>query len=280
MPAPGKLGRRPRDISRPAPRFEDYLITGAEAAELPHLLGTQDIDYGTAVAASPGGFPMYCNGPDPANAVACPGSPEGCGNCAWAYWGHAIQSWTLYEQAELVTVSPSAIIAAYADCTGYSPLTGANDNGTELQDALEYMRQTGIPDSSGKVHKIVAYAEVSGFQSQQRVAQVLDLCGTGYVGVNLQQAQEDQFGNEQPWDWEGSPVIGGHAIGLQQRAGSGLSKLRVTTWGALWEATTAFWSNCVEEFWYVVSEDDIQANGTTRAGFNLEQLLADMAKIS
>jgi hypothetical protein len=228
-----------------------------------------------------GGWPMYCNGPDPENAAVCPGSPGGCGDCAWAYWGHAIQSWTLCNQGAEVTVPASSIIGAYADCTGYNPLTGANDNGTMLQDALEYMRQTGIPDATGKVHKIVAYALVRDLHVQERVAQVLWLGGTGYVGVSLQSAQEVQFGQDQPWDYvAGSPVIGGHAIGLQRRAPSGLEKLRCSTWGALWECTTSFWTNLADEFYYVVSEDDISVHGTSRAGYNLAGLLADMPQIS
>jgi hypothetical protein len=271
---PGKLGRIPRDPSRPVLYFEDY--AARQLAALPVVPYTQDVDYATLVRD----WPMYSNGPDPDNAIVCPGSPEGCGDCAWAYWGHSVQSWTAYNSTQVV-IPDANIVGAYADCTGYNPLTGANDGGTVLQDALEYMRQTGIADSAGKIHKVAGYALLRNPSSQAGLAQALLIGGSLYCGANLQEAQEDQFSAGEPWDYvPGSPVIGGHAFALQQRAGTGLAKLREVTWGELQPATTSFHTNCVDEVYYVVTEDDIAVNGLSRAGFSLEQLLEDMAAVS
>jgi hypothetical protein len=238
-----------------------------------------DVDYATLVDKS-GGWPMYCNGPDAANAIACPGTPYGCGDCTCAFWGHAIQAWSLYNSGRQAYVTPESIVSMYSNISGFDPQTGANDFGCNMQTVLEYMRTTGLPDVKGHVHKIVGYALLRN-NSQELLAQALDLGGTVYLGGSIQQAQEDQFSQGLPWDYvAGSPVVGGHAFGLQRRAPVGLSKLRITTWGTLWHATTPFYANQVDEAYYVVSQDDLNAHGTDRAGFNLAALLADMSKIS
>lgn len=275
MPAPGKYGRLPRDPSRPVPHFEDYLLAPEAAAPpLPDIPYNENVDYASLVEA----WPMYCNGPDPENAVCCPGSPEGCGDCAWAYWGHAVQSWTAYASTEVI-IPADEIIAGYAT-TGYNPQTGEGDNGSDMQTVLEYMRNTGLTDSSGRVHKIAAYALLKN-SSQELLAQALDLGGTVYLGASIQQAQEDQFSAGKPWDYvAGSPFVGGHAFGLQRRAAAGLSKLRLVTWGQLWPATTSFYNECVDERYVVISQDSVTAKGTTRAGYNLAGLIADMPKFS
>jgi hypothetical protein len=276
MPA-GKLGRLPRDPSRPVLHFENYLVPRADG--LPVVPYTADVDYATKVGAE--NWPMYCNGPDPENASCCPGSPGGCGDCTCAFWGHAIQSWTAYNTGAMVTVPAQSIIAMYSAISGYNPQTGAGDNGCDMQTVCEYMRSTGLPDATGKVHKIAGYALLRDPQDEELLAQALTIGGTLYCGANIQQAQEDQTNAGQPWSYvEGSPVIGGHAFGLQQRRGSGDAKLIEVTWGQLQPAATSFQAGCVDEVYYVVTQDDLDANGTDRDGLNLEQLLADMALVS
>lgn len=274
MPA-GKLGRLPRDTSIAVPHFEDYLEAGG-VLPLPNVSYRADVDYATSVSS----WPMYCNGPDPENALVCPGSPDGCGDCVWAYQGHAIQAWTRYNAVAEVTLPASSIIAGYAT-TGYDPQTGANDNGTDIGTALRYMMQQGLADATGKVHKIAGYALFRDPHNQELLAQGLDIGGTLCFGANMQQAQMDQTNAGQPWDYvAGSPEIGGHCFGFQQRRGSGTHKLVFVTWGQLQQATDAFLNHCVDEVYYVVSEDDIALNGTNRAGFKLAQLLADMPQFS
>jgi hypothetical protein len=271
MPA-GKLGCRPRDPSRHILRLEDYLIP----AQLPRVLPGADVDYCSHVPS----WPMYCNGPDPENAIVCPGSPDGCGDCVWALQGHMIQAWTAYSGTGMVTIPASSVIAGYAT-TGYDPQTGAGDNGTDMQTALQYMVTHGLPDGSGKIRRIAAYALMSEPGDEELLAQVLTIGGTVALAANLQQAQEDQSNAGQPWDYvPGSPVIGGHAFCLQRRLGTGSGRRQNISWGMVQPATAAFQQQCVTEGYYVVSQDFLEESGTSPDGLNLQQMLADMSAVS
>jgi hypothetical protein len=272
---PGTYGRNPRDPSRFCLTLESYVYP-QNAVELPPVAYNVDVDYATKVAS----WPMYCNGPDPENAVLCPGSPNGAGDCTCAAFGHMIQSWTAYAGTE-ITVPAKDIIAMYSAISGYDPQTGANDNGCDMQTVLEYMRNTGLPDGAGTVHKVAGYARFGDPTNEALLATVLNAFGTVYIGANIQQAQEQQFSAGEPWAYvAGSAVVGGHAICLQQRRGTGTAKLEDVTWGALQPAATSFQQYCVDEAYAVVSQDFIDAHGTTVEGLDLAQLLADMSQVS
>jgi hypothetical protein len=267
-------GRKPRDFTRFAPRLEDYLAPVAgplRKTGLPPATG--NIDRATKVSS----WPMYCNGPDPANP---PASPDGLGDCTCAAIGHMIQAWTAYAGTE-VTVPASEIITLYSAVSGYDPATGANDNGAAMQDVLDYMKSTGITDSSGHVHKVVAYAAFGNPTDETLLAQVLDVFGTVYSGIACPESAQTEFGNG-PWTYvPGSPIEGGHAICLQRRANGGNGIDNFVTWGALQPATRGFVYNYMSEAqggeaWAVVTQDWVNANGTTVLGMDLSQLISDM----
>jgi hypothetical protein len=273
---PGKRGLLPRDTSRPMLRLEDYVGAGGiRTASLPPVPLSADVDRASRVSD----WPMYCNGPDPENATCCPGSPDGCGDCFWAMGAHAVLAWTTYAGVPPVTIPAASVIKGYSS-TGYDPQTGENDNGTEPTQGFDYLRTTGLTDAAGKAHKIVAVAAFGDPSDEELLGQVLSTFGSVPLAVNLQQAQEDQFGDGQPWTYvPGSPDIGGHMICLQRRA-TGTDILKDVTWGTLWETNKAFQRNQVADAYAVVTEDWIAANGTTVEGLNLQQLLADMPAVS
>ena len=66
------------------------------------------------------------------------------GDCTCAAAGHLIMEWTANAGKQTVTPTDQQIIAAYSAITGYNPVTGANDNGANEVDVLNYWRQTGI----------------------------------------------------------------------------------------------------------------------------------------
>jgi hypothetical protein len=271
--AGGLYGRKPRDITRFAPRLEDYLAPKAgplRATGLPPATG--DIDRCSAVSS----WPMYCNGPDSQNAIVCPGSPNGIGDCTCAAIGHMVQGWTTYGQGSTITVPAQSVVGMYSAVSGYNPQTGNNDNGAEMQDVLAYMKATGIPDSSGAVHKVAAYAVFGDPTDEVLMAQVLDVFGTVYVGINVPESAQQQFQNG-PWTYEpGSPIEGGHAICLQRRRVGGTGVLEYITWGAVQNTTRGFQKAYAEEAWAVVSQDWLNKNGTTVEGMDLSQLLSDL----
>jgi hypothetical protein len=250
-----KYGRLPRDFSKYAPTLENYL----SAAGLPSA--PLCIDRASKVAS----WPMYMNGPDPANP---PASPDGIEDCTCAAPGHIVQGWTAYAGTG-VTLPDSAILTAYEAVSGYNPATGANDNGAEMADVCAYWQKTGFG-----THKLAGYAALGDPTDIALLGQILNTFGTVYVGINCPESAQTQFGDI--WTYSpGSPIEGGHAICLQQTVTDQMGCLHFVTWGALQKAEVAFVEHYVEEAWCVVSEDWIDANGTTIEGLDLTQLIAD-----
>jgi hypothetical protein len=106
---------------------------------------------------------------------------------------------------------------------------------------------------------------------------VLNTFGTVVVDINCQQAQEDQFSSGSVWQYvPGSPVVGGHSICLQKRGSGYIGVQEFITWGAVQRATRRFCHHQIAEAYCVVSEDWINAHGTSPQGLDLAQLLADM----
>ena len=254
-----KYGRLPRDTDRPALTLENYL----SAAGLPPA--PLVVDRASKVPS----WPMYMNGPDPDNQTLIPKNMGGIGDCTIAAAGHMIQGWTTYATTE-ITISALDVLLAYEHVSGFNPVTGANDNGAQMQDVLAYWKGTGIA-----THKIAGYAAFGDPTDLTLMRQVLNTFGTVYVGVNLPESAEEEFGNI--WTYESSsPIVGGHAICLQQVVTGQIGVNHVVTWGRLQKATNAFMEHYTEEAWAVVSQDWIDANGTTIEGLDLTRLLSDM----
>ena len=267
------LGRIPRDTSRWAPTLEDYLRTGpvSRTAGLEPAPDSEDVDRASNVTA----WPMYCNGPDPGNP---PASPGGIGDCTVAEAAHAYTALGVYAGKPQVLFADTEIISVYSRICGYDPATGADDNGCQMQDVLADQRKNGMTDVNGNVHKVTAYAALGNPTNITLMSEVLKTFGYVYIGVNLQQAQEDAF-EQGPWAYvPGSPVLGGHCIGLHRRQayGSAVGVFGMATWGAIQPAEISFIQGCVEEAWCVITEDWIEANGSTCDGLAVSQLESDM----
>ena len=268
-----KYGRIARDTSRWAPALEDYLRAGPVSGVrgLEPVADSEDVNRATLVYD----WPMYANGPDAGNP---PASPDGIGDCTCAEMAHAYTALGVYAGKPQVLFSDEAVIKAYSDVSGYDPATGAGDVGCQMQDVLAYNRTTGMTDTEGNVHKVIAYAALRNPADIGLLSRVLKTFGYVYLGVNLQQAQEDAFG-QRPWAYApGSPVLGGHCIGLHRRQpyGSRVGIFQMASWGALQPSTISFIQGCVEEAWAVITPDWIEANGSSMDGISLAQLEADM----
>lgn len=255
---PGKLGRRRSDPEAPRLIFEAYLQPHSARANAPVPL-TQDVDRCTHVSS----WPMYAN--------------DQIGDCTTAAIGHMIQAWTAYAGAEVV-IPEAAVLSMYSAVSGYVPGDPATDQGASMLDVLTHMRDVGIADASGKVHKVAAFAQLGNPADELTLGYVLKTFGTVYTGIHCPQSALSQFGVG-PWTWiPGSPDEGGHAICLQRRQGIGTGVrgvLDYISWGAVQNATFGFQAHYAEEAWAVVSEDWVAANGTSADGLDLAQLIAD-----
>jgi len=280
---PGKRGWKPRDPRKRVPILERYLrpwegaLGGASPEPLPAAFG--NIDRETAVAD----WPMYVNGPDPANPSF---APDGLGDCTIAGICHSFSAMAVYAGFPEPLFSSAAIVTAYSACGGYVPGDPSTDGGCDMATVLTYMSRTGIPDTTGKVHKVAGWAAFGDPQNEQLLAQSLAATGTGYLGSAIQDAQETQFGNGDVWEWvPGGSIAGGHCYVLQRRRVGGTGILEMATWGAIQRAAREFWWCAASpsigggEAYYVASEDYVRANGTTLLGMDQEQLIADSADV-
>lgn len=262
----GKYGRLHPDPARPRLTLEKYLDprTQLSRAGLPPVALSADVDRASAVQS----WPMYLN--------------DQLGDCTIAAIGHMYGAWTQYAGSAEALFTDDQIQAVYSRVGGYVPGDPSTDNGCAMQDVLTDQQSNGITDQGGKLHQVAGFAAFGNPADEVLLGQVLDVFGTVYVGINVQQNMETEFADQQPWTWDPSPdaqVIGGHAICLQRRLGSGRAPLEYVTWGALQPATTGFQAGASEEAWAVVTQDWLQANGTTVEGLDLQQLLADMQNV-
>jgi hypothetical protein len=200
------------------------------------------------------------------------------GDCTCAAAGHLIMEWTANAKAKMVTPPDKQIVAAYSAITGYNPHTGANDNGANEIDVLNYWRQSGIAG-----HKISSYMALEP-ANHMHVMDSVYIFGGCYIGLGLPNSAKAQTQNHQPWSvppqgptGDGKPGSwGGHAVPVVAYDARGLT---VVTWGALQIMTWGFWAAYCEEAYALLSPDYLSGKQVTPEGFNLQQLQVDLADL-
>jgi len=200
------------------------------------------------------------------------------GDCTCAAAGHLIMEWTANAGKQMVTPTDQQIIAAYSAITGYNPSTGANDNGANEVDVLNYWRQTGIAGD-----QIGAYVALEPANHTHVMDSVYMFEGC-YIGVQLPKTAQAQTQNNQPWSvppsgtgGDGAPGSwGGHAVPVVAYDTRGVT---VVTWGALQIMTWSFWATYCDEAYAILSTDYINGNKQAPQGFSLDQLQADLADL-
>lgn len=201
------------------------------------------------------------------------------GDCTCAAASHLIMEWTASAQAKMVTPSNQQIVAAYSAITGYNPKTGANDNGAQEIDVLNYWRQTGIGG-----HKIQAFVGLEP-SNHTHIMDGVWMFGGCYIGLALPKTAQDQTQNHQPWSvistsGDGQPGSwGGHAVPV---VAYDARSLTVVTWGALQSMTWGFWAAYCDEAYAILSPDYLEKKSgqiVAPSGFNLAQLQEDLADL-
>jgi hypothetical protein len=203
------------------------------------------------------------------------------GDCTCAAAGHLMMEWTANAQSKIFTPSDKQIVAAYSAITGYNPKTGANDNGAQEIDVLNYWRQTGIAG-----HKIQAFVALEP-ANHTHIMDGTSIFGGCYIGLALPNTAKSQTQNHQPWsvtpagttgdDAPGS--WGGHAVPV---VAYDARSLTVVTWGALQTMTWGFWAAYCDEAYAILSPDFLKPKGgqpVTPDGFNVAQLQEDLADL-
>jgi hypothetical protein len=273
MPVTGKLGRKPLDRERPRLILEKYLDPRVKlsTAGLPPVSFSQDVDRSSQVSQ----IPMYCN--------------DTLGCCTIAGLGHLFGAVSVYGGRPEVLFSDSEIIKTYSRVGGYDPNqvqpdgTNPTDQGCECIDVLNDAVTNGMTGTDGAAHKIEAHAMLGNPADEELLAQCLDVFGSVYLGFNVQQHMMTQTQDGQVWTWQpGDTEIGGHCVVQQRRypAGSMHGILEEWTWGERQRADFGWQASAVEEAHIAITPEWIQANGTSVAGLDVQQMLADMQYVT
>jgi hypothetical protein len=154
----------------------------------------------------------------------------------------------------------------------------AQDDGMDIQTCLEHLVSEGGPDGV----KAVAFAKVDHTNPAECQAAIA-LAGL-WTGINVDQAQQDQFRAHQPWDVvKGSPLDGGHSVITGGYGPGGEAELggdeRFITWADETSFTDAFWSEQVEECWLVIWPE-MFGTAEFEQGIDVAKLAQEYAQIT
>lgn len=208
------------------------------------------VDYASKVIT----WPMYGN--------------DTLGDCTAAAAGHLREAWTAYGQGAATLTTDTDVLAFYEACSGYVPGHPDTDQGANMQDCLDYWRQSGLAGD-----KILAFFQIDP-SNLAEIKTALYLFGGIYVGVNLPSSALDQFDAGLAWDYNphaDNQIEGGHCIHLGAVDATGL--MTVTSWGRTQRVTPAWWARFTEEAWAIATMDWVHADASPE-GLNTAALNA------
>lgn len=260
-----KLGKKP------ATRDDRDIRFGAVLAPAAMSLPQPPARFGHAGMYRGDGWGMMGNGPDD---TVAPGF-QGAGDCVFAGAAHETME-TNRLAGRTVTFTGANAISDYSAVTGYRVGDDSTDRGTDVRNALNYRRKTGVVDAHGNRHKIGAYVALTpGDWAELR--QAVYLFAAVGVGVEFPDSADEQFANGEPWDVvPGASIVGGHYIPAM--GFSGLHTAGIISWGRRVSMTEAFYSSYCDEAFALVFPEELR-NGKTERGMDLAALNATLAQL-
>lgn len=197
------------------------------------------------------------------------------GNCAASAGPfHAEMLWCAMAKKS-VNFNAANAIAEYSEIAGYNPKDPSTDQGADVQKVAEFWRTTGMKDADGNRHKIDCYLSLEPGNLTQ-LYQAMWLFGCVGIGIDFPAEYMQAFNRGQIWDKIDSPHIeGGHYIlGVGRRAGF----INTVTWGRTQLMTPAAYQQFNDET-FVYLNEEMLIKGQSIDGFNVDQLMADLADI-
>lgn len=203
---------------------------------------------------------------------------DNAGDCVWAGAAHETM---LVNETHGVTVGfdDAVVLGDYSAVTGYDPVTGANDNGTDMHVANDYRRATGILDAAapGVRHKIGAYValEPGNWGQMLEALRAFDFVG---IGFEFPGYAMDEFNAGKPWAYQaGGTIEGGHYTPVVGRPHAWT--IDVVTWGQIQPMGRKFFETYCDEAYGVLTLESLNASGVTPEGLNLDALNAALAAL-
>lgn len=186
------------------------------------------------------------------------------GDCTVAGAAHMVAGWNAEVHEADAVPSVTDVVDTYFE------LTTGEDSGLVEHTVLQEWYSTGLWGN-----RIAGYAPVDP-KDLTALHQAIAFYGAAYVGVQLPQSAQTQFGAGQPWAVEpGSPILGGHCIVF---VGYDAKALYAVSWGAVVEVTYPWWATYGDEAWAVLPDEFVRA-GHDAPGIDLVSLRADLASV-
>lgn len=196
------------------------------------------------------------------------------GDCVWAGGAHETMMWCA-EAGVHTAFSDKSVLSDYSAATGFKASDPSTDNGTNVRDALNYRRSTGLLDANGKRHKIGAYVALEP-SNWHAIKEALYIFGAVAIGIEFPGSAMDQFNAGKPWSVvRGAKTDGGHYVPVVAFRGG---ELECVTWGKTQRMTKAFFEKYCDEAWALLSTEMLKG-GKSPEGFDLAALQADLKAV-
>jgi hypothetical protein len=197
------------------------------------------------------------------------------GDCVWA--GAAHETMLLAREAgNAVSFTDAGVLGDYAALTGFDPAKPDTDQGTDVAQAADYRRATGVVDSRGVRHKIAAYLALEPGDIT-RLYQATYLFGAVGIGLQLPSSALAQSERGEAWSVVTDALIeGGHYVPLVGRRADGL---HVISWGEDQVMTQPFLEQYCDEAIAYVSAECLIAQKSPE-GFSYADLISDLAALA
>jgi hypothetical protein len=197
------------------------------------------------------------------------------GDCVAVTWANVRRLVT----AALATEKYPTMDEVIAFYKTQNPDFPSQDDGMEIQTALEYLVKHGGPDGV----KAVGFAAVNVANAEE-VKAAIAIFGSVWTGITVLNVNQTEFGNGKPWDYvRSSPVDGGHSVITGGYGPAGPGPLggdeRFITWAEETSFTDSYWRHEVEEAWVVIWPEHL-TNPAFLAGVDLTAFAADYTAIT
>lgn len=156
-----------------------------------------------------------------------------------------------------------------------NPNFPSEDNGMDIQTCLEYLHKTGTPDGV----KLAAFAKVN-VSSLDEVRAAVAIFGDLILGIDVQQANYNDYDAGLPWDYHaGSSIVGGHGVDAGGYTVVSTNDVKFITWAKKTAFTDNFWAHEVGEAWALIWPEYF-GSASFLAGVNVQQLAADYQSLT
>lgn len=253
MPKHGLTGYKERDWNKPAISLEQHMDRANMSVSIPT---TPEI---VNVAGSVTSYPMYLN--------------DAKEDCTVAGMAHSFQSMTAFEgQPNGCQFEDSEIQAVF-------DIVSPDQDGATLGSVAQLMVTRGMTDTTGKVHKLAAWAEIDKYWRLETLKTILYLTGTVYAAYLLPDNALTAFGNGQPFtDTSQQPdPNNGHCMVIEYSAVGDPSVMNdetLITWATKVATSMAWMRAYLVEAVALFSEDYVSSlNGENPAGLDVQQMV-------